>query len=148
MVTEAYFKRRQQQIVNELYRAKYCIWIAKAWFCEKEIYDILIQRAKEGLNVEIILMGDEKEMQDNGLNVKEFMEAGGEIYYLNNEDSNYVKYSEFCIIDLKTVIYGAYKNKTSNHNRNIAVFKNFGIVTNQFKNEYMEMKNEYSKSVY
>lgn len=140
--------RRKQQIINELKKAKYCIWIAEAWFDHKDIYDILIERAKEGLNVEIILLGDETKFDNDALNYNDFMDAGGELYYLNEDDCKNIRYKEFCIVDFKTVIYGAHKKTKYSEKKNITIFKNFEALANAFTDEYMEMKNQYSKSVY
>lgn len=148
MKAEAHFDRRQKQIINEVNRAKYCIWIAEAWFDDKAIYEALINKARAGLNVEIILLGDNTRFDNNALNYCEFMDAGGELYYLNEDDSREIKYNEFCIIDFKTVICGSYRKVPSNKQKNIAIFKNFEHLTSTFTNEYMEMKNSYSKCAY
>ena len=55
---EAHFEKIQNQIIDEIDKAKYLIWIAVAWFTDKKIFSRLAHRKHEGLTVELILLNN------------------------------------------------------------------------------------------
>lgn len=57
-MVEAYFDNIQSNIISCLQRARSVVRIAVSWFTDFEIYDILVNAARQGVRVEIILLDD------------------------------------------------------------------------------------------
>jgi len=56
---EIHFENIQQQIIDELDNAKYTIWIAMAWFTNKELFDVLVRKKTQGINIQVIVDDNE-----------------------------------------------------------------------------------------
>jgi hypothetical protein len=56
---DIYFEDIQGKIVEQIKLAKFIIWIAVAWFTDKELFKLLVVKKNEGLNVQLIVIGDE-----------------------------------------------------------------------------------------
>lgn len=52
---EILFDDIQNRIIDEIREAKFSIWIAMAWFTNKKIFDELLKKRNEGLDVKIII---------------------------------------------------------------------------------------------
>ena len=52
---EIHFDDIQNQIVEEIQKATYIIWVAMAWFTNQTFYDALLERKKRGVNVQIVI---------------------------------------------------------------------------------------------
>lgn len=112
---EVVFEQQKNRIIEHLNQAKFLIWIAVAWFTLEEIYDLLVQKGKEGLSIRIIISEDEKNLKKyekykKYLNINLYPKFG--IYNYN------IMHNKFCIIDLKEVIHGSYNwSKTAEYNK-------------------------------
>ena len=89
-------------LINELTKAKFTIWVAVAWFTDKDLANLLYKKSKEGLNVQIIINGDKINYQLSG-KLSGFFET-----YLVPESNRKLMHNKFCIIDLNKVIHGSY----------------------------------------
>lgn len=81
-----------------------------AWFTNEKIYEVLLKKKKEGLNIRLIL-------DDNNKN-KRLDFSGFEHYYILIE-SKYknIMHNKFCIIDMKMVLHGTYNwTNAANYN--------------------------------
>jgi hypothetical protein len=83
----------------ELERASYSIWIANIWITNDDVFELLIDKAKQGLNVEIVL--DKGLWMDcNDLSkLQRFIDAGGEYYLMEEQEDCLSPEKAFCIID-------------------------------------------------
>ena len=59
MEINVHFEDIQDKIINQLNCAKYNIFVAVAWITDQVLWDILLQKALDELNVQIILNADE-----------------------------------------------------------------------------------------
>jgi hypothetical protein len=57
--TSHHFEDIQNQIIEQIKSAKYSIWVAVAWFTDKTLFDLLIIKKQEGLNIQIIVINDD-----------------------------------------------------------------------------------------
>jgi len=57
---EIHFDDIQNEILDEIRKAKYTIWVAMAWFTNKVLYDALVERKKQGVNVQIVIDDNDK----------------------------------------------------------------------------------------
>lgn len=134
---EIYFEDIQNQILEQLTIAKYTIWIAVAWFTDKVLFNKLIEKKKEGLNIQIVILDDEIN-QKYGVPIEKEFESyrvppNG--FYKN------IMHHKFCIIDLRTVIHGSYNwsNKARWNKETISVDVGREIAE-KFTNEFMKLK--------
>ncbi|MBD2514435.1 DUF1669 domain-containing protein [Nostoc sp. FACHB-973] len=97
------FEKIQNSIIAQIEQAKFTIWIAVAWFTDKQIFEKLILKRNEGLNIQLIISSDEIN-EKSGLNYMEF-----ETYKLPKIGKyENIMHNKFCIIDLNKVIHGSY----------------------------------------
>ncbi len=138
-------EKREQQIIAEIEKAKYCIWLADTWFYGHSILEALTNKVEHGLNVEIIIT---KTQQDTAQSpwIQQFVDAGGELFFVEEANSEQFKYEKFCIIDFKTVILGNEKPTKSttqkSNGQQLSIFKNFNQVTTHYTDEFSQLKRE------
>lgn len=101
---EIHFEDIQRQIIEQVKNAKYLIWVAVAWFTDKVLFDLLIEKKKEGVNIQIIVINDEIN-KTYGQPFEQNFET-----YRVTPTGKYqnIMHHKFCIIDLRTVIHGSY----------------------------------------
>jgi phosphatidylserine/phosphatidylglycerophosphate/cardiolipin synthase-like enzyme len=99
------FDEIKETIIQGIRNAKYTIWVAVAWFTDKEIFDELILRKRAGVSIRIIT-SDEKSndfLMDNLENKFEVVKIPLRGNYLSNRF-----HDKFCIIDFEFVMHGSY----------------------------------------
>lgn len=134
------FNEIQDTIIQGIRNAKYTVWIAVAWFTDKAIFNELILKKNEGVNIRIITSNEQsnrhilKELEEN-FEVKKVSLKGK---YLSNR-----LHDKFCIVDLEYVMHGSYnwsKNAQSNDETlATALDKDFVI---KFTDEFIRLFNE------
>lgn len=108
------FNEIQDTIIQGIRNSKYIIWIAVAWFTNRDILNELLLRKEAGIDIRIIT-SDEKSNQYLLAELEESFDAvkvplSGS--YLSNR-----LHDKFCIIDLEYVMHGSYnwsKNAQNN----------------------------------
>lgn len=101
---EILFENIRQEIVQEIREAKYIIWVAMAWFTDPMLFHELLEKSKQGVNIQIVI-DDNDRNRNAGFKLSENFET-----YWVSIQSLYknVMHDKFCIIDLRTVIHGTY----------------------------------------
>ena len=134
---EIHFDDIQKQIIEEIRKAKYTIWVAMAWFTNKELYDELVKKKMQGVNVQVIIDDNEKNKNTSFRLESEFetYRIRIESYYKN------IMHDKFCIIDLQTVIHGTFNwtNAASYNRETISVDKNTATAKT-FADEFIKLK--------
>jgi len=92
------------RIIRELKKARFSIWLANVWFTDKTIYNLLIEKVNEGINVEILLHKDAPLNCHELSQVQDFIDAGGEFFLINEAGQHNGLNKSFCMIDFSTVI--------------------------------------------
>lgn len=145
MEIKTYFKNQKEIIISELNEAKASVKVAVAWFTNFDLFNALKNCISRKVKVELIIVNDEINNRIGGLNLQEFINSGGELYF--GED-NHPMHHKFCIIDDEVLINGSfnwtYLAETINH-ENITVFKGINGVTDVFNLEFEQLKNSLSK---
>ena len=134
---EIHFDDIQKQIIEEIRKAKYTIWVAMAWFTNKELYDELVKKKMQGVNVQVIIDDNAKNKNTSFRLESEFetYRISIESYYKN------IMHDKFCIIDLQTVIHGTFNwtNAASYNRETISVDKNTATAKT-FADEFIKLK--------
>lgn len=105
------FDSIEKTIIEAIRDAKYVIWIAVAWFTNRRIYDELILKKNEGVNIRILTIGN----NSNKYLLPELKENFDTIGIVL--PGSHVFHDKFCIIDLEYVMHGSY-NWSDNANGN------------------------------
>jgi phosphatidylserine/phosphatidylglycerophosphate/cardiolipin synthase-like enzyme len=124
-------------LINELTKAKFTIWVAVAWFTDKDLANLLYKKSKEGLNVQIIINGDKINSKLSG-KLSDLFET-----YLVPESNRRLMHNKFCVIDLNRVIHGSYNwtNKAQYNDETISLIENRGAAED-FANQFLKLKEE------
>ena len=136
---EIHFEGIQNQIIEQLKKAKFFIWVAVAWFTDKTLFDLLIEKKQEGLNVQIIVIDDDTN-KDYGHPYEQYFET-----YRLNPTGNYknIMHHKFCVIDLKTVIHGSYNWTNKAHwNKETILIGVSRELAEKFASQFIALKNE------
>jgi len=126
-------------ITEELNRATYIIWIAVAWFTDRDLANLLYKKAKQGVNIQIILNDDKINSA-----LKEKLKEHFEIFLApSNDKFNKLMHNKFCVIDLEKVIHGSYNwtNKAQYNNETISIIDS-RLEAKKFASQFLKIKSE------
>ncbi len=136
-----YFSNIRNKLLAELNHAQKSINVAVAWFTNHELFNVLCEKLKHGVKVELVIINDFINNWEFGLPFQEFIELGGKLYFSKYPN---VMHNKFCIIDDRTLLNGSY-NWTyfaeSRNDENLMLFKCKPLLIKQFKDEFERLKN-------
>ncbi|MDO9153001.1 MAG: phospholipase D-like domain-containing protein [Paludibacter sp.] len=143
MQTQAYFENIQEQIKQDLSKAKRSIVIAVAWFTDKELFGLICRLANQGINVQLLLMNDDINNQC-GIAYELLQDAGGKVWKIGNGNNDTLMHNKFCVIDQQVVINGSYNwtNKAKQNHESITVIQDAELAY-QFAIEFEQLKKRY-----
>lgn len=117
MQTEAIFKHIAARLESELAQAQHSIYIAVAWFTRRELFDVLLDKAQQGIAVHLLVSNDA--INQNGQLPFEELNQGQSSALLVGDHEYDLMHNKFCVIDENIVITGSYnwsyKAENSNH---------------------------------
>jgi len=127
-------------ITKEILKAKHIIWVAVAWFTDRDLANLLYKMSKQGVNVQIILNDDEI-----NASISEKLEGYFETYLVPKHMKT-LMHHKFCVIDLKRVIHGSYNwtNKAQYNNETVSLIENRAHAE-EFADEFVNLKAEIKK---
>jgi len=126
-------------ISEELNRATYIIWIAVAWFTDRDLANLLYKKAKQGVNIQIVLNDDKINSA-----LKEKLKEHFEVFLApSNDKFNKLMHNKFCVIDLEKVIHGSYNwtNKAQYNNETISIIDS-RLEAKKFASQFLKIKSE------
>lgn len=134
---EIHFDDIQNQIIDEIREAKYTIWVAMAWFTNQVLFDELLKKKRQGVNVQVVI-------DDNDINRKApfTLETEFETHRVNIQ-SYYknIMHDKFCVIDLTTVIHGTFNwTNAASYNREAISIDNNSATAKIFADEFIKLK--------
>lgn len=140
METVAYFENIKGVLLSELNRATREIVAAVAWFTDPDILDLLEQKAKNSVNVRLLIVEDQINVGERGLDFEVLEDNGGEVALIKGTDTNKqaIMHNKFTVIDRKTVITGSFnwtRRATSNY-ENITVIDEESDLAYQYVMEF------------
>lgn len=139
IVVEVHFEEIQQQILDALDRAKFTIWLAVAWFTNKILFEKIIEKQNEGVNVQLILIDDDINRK-YGFEFEKYFETKRYKKFGLFEN---IMHNKFCIIDFKTIIHGSYNwTNKANYNKETISIETSKELAERYAEQYMKLKNE------
>lgn len=137
MELKAYFSGIHQVIIDHLKAARSEIVVAVAWFTDRDIFTVLCDKARLGVKVSIILIGDQINQASGRLNFAMLSNLGGQVVFLAQDAENApIMHHKFCVIDRSTVITGSYNwsKKARDNDENITVARD----VQDFARDYLD----------
>ncbi|WP_372752944.1 phospholipase D-like domain-containing protein [Mariniflexile sp.] len=101
----AYFRNIRKELIEVLKTTDNRLRIAVAWFTNSDLFDLLLEKLSNGIQIELVIIDDYINNGDFGLNFQEFIEKGGKLYYGKEENPMHHK---FCVIDDRILFTGSY----------------------------------------
>jgi len=135
------FDNIKEFITAELSKAKYIIWVAVAWFTDRDFANLLFTKAKQGLNIQLILNDDKINST-----LKEKLKEHFDVYLApSNDKFSKLMHNKFCVIDLEKVIHGSYNwtNKAQYNNESISIIDS-RLEAKKFADQFLKIKQEIS----
>lgn len=102
----AHFEQNEKAVLDALDNAKISIRVAMAWFTNEKIKIKLLEKQKEGVDVDIVIY-------DDGINKKHGVDLSELPYTLVKGSRGGIMHHKFCVIDNQVVLTGSY-NWTTN----------------------------------
>jgi hypothetical protein len=134
---KAYFEKIREQILSAIKEAEFTIWVAVAWFTDPILFESLLAKKAQGLNIQVIINDDEINSQSN-LDYSQF-----EVYKLPPLGTRSMNrmHHKFCIIDFRVVIHGSYNwTKAARYNGETIEISSGYHKAKQFSQEFMKLK--------
>lgn len=124
MELKAHFTNIHKVIIGYLEDAEAEIIVAIAWFTDRDIFEVLCNKARAGTKVSVVLIGDKINQGPGGLNFQRLRNYGGAVAFFSSSGRNEpLMHHKFCVIDRETVITGSYNwsQKARTNDENITV---------------------------
>lgn len=141
-MVETYFENIRARIITELNSAKESILVAVYWFTNRDLFQLLLQKLKDGVIVELIIHNDYINNRGTGLDFQSFIDRGGKFYFSSTE---YPMHNKFCVIDNSVLINGSYNwtyYAESKNRENIIILKNEQNIVNEFVSEFNRIQSQ------
>ncbi|GHT57537.1 hypothetical protein FACS18945_2130 [Bacteroidia bacterium] len=110
----------KQRITSEMNNARQNIYLAMAWFTDRDIANTIISAKNRNILVEIVLSSNEQ----NETVKQMFRDANINVHAFETGDNRGMMHHKFCLIDSKITINGSYNyslNASKNNVENIQV---------------------------
>lgn len=137
-MNKAIFTEIEKTILANLKVATSSINIAVAWFKNPVFYNLILEKQKNGVNVQIILADDISNFTNSLLDFQEFINSNGSIKISRFPA---LMHHKFCIVDKRLLITGSYNwtlNAEHKNIENILLIKELGIIQ-AFEDEFMRL---------
>jgi hypothetical protein len=127
------------RIISEMQKAKHNIYIAMAWFTDRDIVNALIAAKNRNVNIEIILSSSDQ----NETVIQMFVDSNIKVHAFEMIAERGIMHHKFCLIDNGLSISGSYNytyNASTNNVENILISNDFNTYR-QFLAEFEKLKN-------
>ena len=147
MQTTAHFAHIHETIIAELQKARQSVYVAVAWFTDRDLFQCLCERAAAGVRVELMLTNDSINFRAGGLSFETLRQAGGQVYVIGSgEEGQTLMHNKFCVIDGQTVITGSFNwsYKARQNHENITISTEADPLARQFITEFWQLRDRYA----
>lgn len=143
MQTEAVFENIAERIQQEISKAQKSVFIAVAWFTNKNLFNQLVNKARNGCTISLIISNDSINL-NSGIDFEQLISAKSKVYKIGNGD-NELMHNKFCVIDYSTIITGSYNwsYKAEKNFENVIITNNDTTLAEQFITEFNNIRNRY-----
>ncbi|MBG6188611.1 phospholipase D-like domain-containing protein [Flavobacterium sp. CAN_S2] len=145
MKSQAYFEKIHKQIEIRLQESQTSIRLAVAWFTDQKLFDIICEKAKNGIKVELIIANHEIN-QDSSIDFRKLKQNEGSLYWIGKGYKyEALMHNKFCIIDNRVLITGSYNwtQKAKSNHESITVIEEDDNLIFDFNQEFDKIINKY-----
>ena len=128
----------KRRIIFEINNATQCIYVAMAWFTDRDIATAIIEAKNRNITIDIILSSN---IQNETVKLM-LKGAGISVHAFETGDARGIMHHKFCLIDSKISINGSYNyslNASNNNVENIQISDDIGTYS-QFFSEFERLK--------
>ncbi len=128
----------KRRIISEINNATQCIYVAMAWFTDRDIATAIIEAKNRNITIDIILSSN---IQNETVKLM-LKGAGISVHAFETGDARGIMHHKFCLIDSKISINGSYNyslNASNNNVENIQISDDIGTYS-QFFSEFERLK--------
>jgi hypothetical protein len=142
MITQAYFENIQDEILKEIRKAQKNIYVAVAWLTDKVIFHELCDKAKSGVEVELMLVNDTINNEYASFQHTQLIDNGGKVFFVNPSKDGSIMHHKFCVFDGDTVITGSYNwsKKAQQNDENVVITTEAFDLGQKFIREFNSIK--------
>jgi hypothetical protein len=143
METQALFENIAESLQQEIRKAERTIFIAVAWFTNKNIFDELVTKANEGCIVNLMLSNDPIN-KDSSIEFDKLNVSNSKVYFVGDGEKE-LMHNKFCVIDRNIVITGSYNwsYKAEKNFENIVITYDDTSLAEQFIIEFNNIRKRY-----
>ena len=143
MQTEAVFENIGERIQQEIRKAQKSIFIAVAWFTNKSLFNELVNKAKNGCTVTLIISNDKINL-NSSIDFENLNTNKSKVYKVGNGNTE-LMHNKFCVVDYSTVITGSYNwsYKAESNFENVIITSNDTTLAEQFIAEFNNIQRQY-----
>ena len=143
MQTEAVFENISKRIEKELKTAQSSIYIAVAWFTNRNLFDVLLEKAQDGIHVQLMLSNDHINTNSHVDHTR--LRIKNSAAYLIGDGDRDLMHNKFCVIDGDTVINGSYNwsYKAERNHESIVITKGDNFLAEQFIEQFKKICGNY-----
>ena len=134
MTSEGIFENIAERIEEEINKSQKDIYLAVAWFTNKNLFNSLVKKSQEGVKV-ILVISDNEINRNSSINYNDIQKGESKLFWIGGDKS--FMHNKFCIIDDYVVITGSYNwsYKAETNFENVVITSGDGELATQFKNE-------------
>ena len=129
----------KQRILKEIGNAKQSIYIAMAWFTDRDIANAILNISTKIQNIDIILSSN---IQNETVK-KMFIDGGISVHAFETGDTRGIMHHKFCLIDDRISINGSYNYSYNASNNNVE-----NIHVSDDKSIYYQLFSEFERLKY
>ncbi|WP_044173564.1 phospholipase D-like domain-containing protein [Flectobacillus major] len=112
---KAYFKGLKPLVLEQIQEAKESIQIAVAWFTDQDVLDILVEKRKQGIQVQVLISNDRKNFEEAySLDFTKLQQIGGKLIVVETSFMHH----KFCIVDQQVLLTGSANYTYSGFHKN------------------------------
>lgn len=97
-------KKRHRTLLEKMSEAEFSIWWITDEWNDRGLLVHLTEKARRNVSVELLCTNPPEIDRQNETYFRDFLEAGGELYYLQNHSPEHIRTSPCCLIDGKMIV--------------------------------------------
>jgi hypothetical protein len=134
MTSEGIFENIAERIEEEINKSQKDIYLAVAWFTNKNLFNSLVKKSQEGVKV-ILVISDNEINRNSSINYNDIQKGESKLFWIGGDKS--FMHNKFCIIDDYVIITGSYNwsYKAETNFENVVITSGDGELATQLKNE-------------
>lgn len=144
MQTEVLFEHIAKRLSHELNQAKLSIYVAVAWFTRHDLFDILLEKAEQGVKVQLLISNDMINL-NSGIDYASLNTGLSAMHFIGDGKKD-LMHNKFCIIDENVIINGSYNwsYKAEKNHENITIISGDTRLAEHFIEQFRRIRGGYS----